>query len=102
MAKKKMQCQIIPDEILDVLSLQKRYNLLNINFMIMLNDKEKDFLNEVQNFCLEFEKKNNIDHSEDIYSWYPAFGEKGYLHRFFNYEEIGINWGKNAGLQWSS
>lgn len=98
MAKKKMQCQIIPDEILDALSLQKRYNLLNINFMIMLNDKEKDFLNEVQNFCLEFEEKNNIDHSEDIYSWYPAFGEKGYLHRFFNYEEIGINFGEKCGI----
>ena len=98
MSKKNMQTQIISSDILEALSLQKRYNLLNINLMIMLNDNERNFLNEVQNFCVEFEKKNNIDHSEDIYSWFPAFGEKGYIHRVFNYEDIGIDYGKNFGI----
>jgi butyryl-CoA dehydrogenase len=78
--------QAINDEILQKLSLRHRYNFLNANLQIMLRPEEMEFLKEVQEFCLEYEKK--VDHTEDIYKWYPDFGKKGYICRVHSLEEI--------------
>jgi len=82
-----METQIISDEILAHLSLGNRNKFLNNNLAIMLEPKEMEFLTEVQEFCCGFQK--NVDHSEDLYSWYPAFGKKGYICRLHSFQDIG-------------
>lgn len=78
--------QVLNDEILQRLSLERRNNFLNNNLQIILDPKEMEFLKEIQEFCLEYEK--NVDHTEDIYDWYQDFGKKGYLCRVHSFEEI--------------
>ncbi len=86
--------QIINDDILERLTLKRRYNFLNNNMNIILKPEEFNFLKEVQDFCLEYEKK--VDHTEDIYQWYPDFGKKGYICRVHSFKEIDMEqkpWG---------
>ncbi len=91
---RKFQTQVINDEILEKLSLENRYKFLNDNLSLILSDLQLDFLKEVQDFCLRFEKENNITHSpeENIYEWTPAFGEQGYITRQHPYECIDVNY----------
>lgn len=88
--------QVINDKILEKLSLKNRYNFLNDNLSLFLDDKEFAFLKEVQDFCVKFENENQITHgpNEDIYDWYPKFGEKGYITRQNSYECIDMNYGE--------
>jgi acyl-CoA dehydrogenase len=89
-----METLVISDEILAQLTLNNRNKFLNNNLAIMLEPKEMEFLNEVQEFCCEFQK--NVDHSEDLYSWFPAFGKKGYICRLHSFQKIGLSqepWG---------
>lgn len=95
---KKMHSQLIPDDVLEAMSLKNRYKFVDANLMAILNDDEKKFFGKVQRFCTKFERKNNIDHSEDIYSWIPEFGAEGYVTRMQNFPEVGIDHGENAGL----
>ncbi|MCP4131259.1 MAG: hypothetical protein GY754_09785 [bacterium] len=100
MAKKKWETQIVPDETLESLTLQKRYNFVNLNLLTALDDEEKKFLDEVQKFCIDFDKKNSVDFSEDPYDFVPAFGEAGYLNRMNNYKEIDVDYGDKWGLRY--
>ncbi len=89
----KYMTQAINDEILEKLSLENRYNFLNACMETILKPEEKNFLNEVEKFCLRFEKENNITHrpDEDIYKWIGAFGKEGYICRAHKFEEIDVN-----------
>ncbi len=89
----KYQTQLINDEILEKLDLENRYKFLNKCLEPIINDREKDFLNTVEDFCLKFEKDNNITHGpdEDIYKWLGAFGQEGYICRAHKFEEIDVN-----------
>ena len=49
--------QAINDEILSKLSLENRYNFLNICLKPMLKPDEASFLKQVEDFCLNYEKK---------------------------------------------
>ncbi len=81
---------VINDEILSELTLRKRYAFLNKNLTPMLEPEELTFLQEVQRFCLQFEKK--VDHTEeDFFPWVKEFGEAGYVTRSYSFEELGIN-----------
>ncbi|MFX1312472.1 MAG: acyl-CoA dehydrogenase family protein [Promethearchaeota archaeon] len=97
--KKRFETQVINDEILEKLSLEHRYNFLNDNLRVILTDNQFNFLKEVQNFCLDYEKKNNITHGpdEDVYEWYPDFGEQGYITRQQSFECIDLNY-KEFGM----
>ena len=83
----------INDEIMEKLSLENRYAFLNANMASILKPEEMKFLKEVEDFCLNFEKENNITHGvdEDIYDWIGAFGKKGYICRAHKFEEIDVN-----------
>ena len=98
MPKIKFASQGINDEILEKLGLENRYKFLNMNLPTIVNEKQMKFLQEVQNFAMEYEKSNNIDHSEEIYSYFPAFGEKGYICRFNDFNECDIGY-EESGLQ---
>jgi butyryl-CoA dehydrogenase len=92
--KKRYQTQVISDEILAKLSLQNRYKFVNDNLRTILSDKQFNFLNQVQDFCLNYETKNKIAHGpdEDIYDWVPDFGREGYITRQTPYECIDLNY----------
>lgn len=94
----KFKTQAINNEILEKLNLENRYKFLNENLLMILTDAQLNFLKEVQNFCLEYERKNGITHGpeEDIYDWTPDFGKVGYITRQHNFEMIDINY-ENVG-----
>ncbi|MFX1323216.1 MAG: acyl-CoA dehydrogenase family protein [Promethearchaeota archaeon] len=94
MSNKKFEVQAINDEILEKLSLKNRYKFLYSNLLGILSTEELDFFKEVQKFCLNYEKNNNITHGphEDIYKWIPDFGKAGYVCRAHKFEELDLNY----------
>jgi alkylation response protein AidB-like acyl-CoA dehydrogenase len=96
--KKKMEAQTIPDEVLEAMSLKNRYTFVNNNLMAVLNDNEKALSDKVQRFCAKYERKNNIDHSEDVYSWIKDFGAEGYVTRMTSFPDVGVDYGDKVGL----
>ncbi|GAG89650.1 unnamed protein product [marine sediment metagenome] len=97
--EKTKYAQAISDEILEKFSLKNRYAFLNNNLTPVLSQEQFGFLREVERFCMRYEKKNNITHSadEDIYSWIPDFGEKGYITRQHSFDMVDLNY-KEHGL----
>ncbi|MHA1453857.1 MAG: hypothetical protein ACTSRD_13425, partial [Promethearchaeota archaeon] len=88
---KSFEVQCISDEILKKLALKKRYEILNAQFMGILDDKQKDFFLKVQKFCRKYDKK--VDHTTaDVYDWIPDFGEKGYVTRSRAFSEFDLGW----------
>ena len=83
-----MITQVINDEIMEKLSLKNRNKFLKASLNSVLTKEESDFLTEVQEFCEDYEKK--VDHSEDLYEWYPDFGKKGYICRVHSFDDIGL------------
>ncbi|MHA1682129.1 MAG: acyl-CoA dehydrogenase family protein [Promethearchaeota archaeon] len=100
--QKKMHSQIIPDDVLEALSLKRRYDFINANMMALLKDNEKSFFNKIQRFCMKYERKtmapNGITHDDDFYPWIKDFGAKGYVTRGENFTEIGIDYKEKWGL----
>ena len=68
-----MQEKIIKDEILEKMSLENAFKILNDNLFAMLNDEELGFCQELQNFCLELDPR--IDKSKDVYVLFPELGK---------------------------
>lgn len=92
MENKKGTVQCINDEILEKLSLKNRYKFLNNNLTSILKPKYFNFLRESQRFYLKFEKKHNINHTEDLYEWIPEIGKHGLISRVNNFEELDLNY----------
>ncbi|MFX1567493.1 MAG: acyl-CoA dehydrogenase family protein [Promethearchaeota archaeon] len=91
MENKKGEVQCINDEILEKLSLQNRYNFLNNNLMSILNPKHFSFLRKAQKFFVKFEKKHNINHTENLYDWIPEIGKEGLVTRINKFDELDLN-----------
>jgi alkylation response protein AidB-like acyl-CoA dehydrogenase len=91
--KTKYMDQAINDEILEKLSLKNRYQFLNTTMMTALEPDQFNFLRSAEKFCMRYEKKKSIVHSddEDIYDWIPDFGKEGLISRAHPFEEIDIN-----------
>ncbi|MEJ2251815.1 MAG: hypothetical protein P8Y97_19430, partial [Candidatus Lokiarchaeota archaeon] len=75
----KFQEKIIDDQILEKMSLENVFKIFNDNVFPMLNEEEKEFCNELQEFCLELDPK--IDKTKDVYDLFPELGKKGYMQR---------------------
>lgn len=91
------ETQVVNDDILKNLSLKKRYAWVRTNLMSVLTEEEINFFDEVGRFCLKMEKQ--VNHwKDDVYTWIPKFGEKGYVTRVQNYPEIDIDYGEKSGL----
>jgi butyryl-CoA dehydrogenase len=88
--------QGINDTILEKLSLENRYKFLNMNLPTICSEKQMEFLKDAQKFALEYEQK--VDHREDIYTYFPAFGEKGLICRFHDFAEADQGY-EDWGLQ---
>ncbi|MFX1448902.1 MAG: acyl-CoA dehydrogenase family protein [Promethearchaeota archaeon] len=92
MSEKKGKVQCIDDEILEKLSLSTRNKFLNYNLMSFLDSKHLQFLKQVQEFFVKFEKENKITHNEDFYEWVPEIGKNGYISRLHKFGEIDLNY----------
>ena len=88
---KKGQVQCIDDEILNKLSLKNRYKFLNFNLMSYLKPKHYDLLREAQKFFRTFEKRHDINHTEDFYEWIPEIGKAGFVTRINKFDNLGLN-----------
>ena len=73
------QEKIIDDQILEKMSLENVFKIFNDNVFPMLNEEEKDYCNELQEFCLNLHPK--IDKSKDVYELFPELGKHGYIQR---------------------
>jgi len=96
---RRFETQVINDEILEKLNLKNRYKFVNDNLRTILNDKQFSFLTQIQDFCVNYEIKNEITHGpgENIYDWYSDFGKEGYITRQTPYECIDLNY-ENYGM----
>ncbi|TFF99766.1 MAG: acyl-CoA dehydrogenase [Promethearchaeota archaeon] len=81
-----MQEQIIKDEILEKMSLENSFKILNDNLFPMLNDEEQGFCQELQDFCLELNPL--IDKSKDVYVLFPELGKAGYMQRINKWRDF--------------
>ncbi|MFX1358475.1 MAG: hypothetical protein ACFFA8_14495, partial [Promethearchaeota archaeon] len=82
----KMQEKIIDDNILEKMTLENVFKIFNDNVFPMLNDEEKDYCKELQDFCLELHPK--IDKSQDVYVLFPKLGKHGYLQRINEWKDF--------------
>ncbi|MHA1689291.1 MAG: acyl-CoA dehydrogenase family protein [Promethearchaeota archaeon] len=74
-----MQEKIIDDKIHEKMSLNNIFKIFNDNVFSMLNEEERQFCEELQEFCLELHPK--IDKSKDVYELFPELGKYGYMQR---------------------
>ena len=81
-----MQEKIIKDDILEKMTLENVFKILNDNLFAMLNDEEQAFCNELQEFCLELHPK--IDKSQDVYVLFPELGKHGYMQRINKWRDF--------------
>jgi alkylation response protein AidB-like acyl-CoA dehydrogenase len=83
-----MKVQLLEDEILHAMSLQKQYNILNNNLMLLLSDEDKTFMEEVQGLCLAKDEEIGgvPGHNKaDVYDWFPWAGKHGLVNRSNEY-----------------
>ena len=74
-----MQEKIIRDKILEYMTLENVFKIVNDNIFPLLNEEEKDFCHELQEFCIELHPK--IDKNQDVYVLFPELGKRGYMQR---------------------
>ena len=73
------QEKIIDDQILEKMSLENVFKIFNDNVFPMLNEEEREYCQELQEFSLDLLPK--IDKSKDVYGLLPELGKRGYIQR---------------------
>ncbi|MHA1339797.1 MAG: acyl-CoA dehydrogenase family protein [Promethearchaeota archaeon] len=99
MNEKNILEKIIPDKILENMRIENVYKVLNENIFPFLNDDEREFVEELEKFCIELEP--TIDYDQDVYVLFPKLGERGYVQRlnpFKNYKHHGMKYEVLLGL----
>jgi alkylation response protein AidB-like acyl-CoA dehydrogenase len=81
-----MQEKIINDDILEKMSLENIFKIFNDNVFPMLNDEEREYCQELQEFCINLQPK--IDKSKDVYVLFPELGKRGYLQRINEWKDF--------------
>ena len=81
-----MQEKIINDKILEKMSLENIFKIFNDNVFPMLNNEEREYCQELQEFCIDFQPK--IDKSKDVYVLFPELGKRGYLQRINEWKDF--------------
>ncbi|MFX0186087.1 MAG: hypothetical protein ACFE95_23635, partial [Candidatus Hodarchaeota archaeon] len=83
-----MKTQLVEDEILDMMKLEKQYGIFNNNMMMILSDEDKAYVEELQRLCLEQEEKIGGIHGHnnaDYYNWFEWAGSHGLINRSTDY-----------------
>ena len=81
-----MQEQIIDDKIREKMTLKNVFHILNDNLFPILNEEEKAYSLQLQDFCLEMEPR--IDKNQDVYGLFPELGKHGYMQRINKWKEF--------------
>ncbi|MHA2243822.1 MAG: acyl-CoA dehydrogenase family protein [Candidatus Hodarchaeales archaeon] len=83
-----MKTQLLEDEILDMMKLKNQFGVFNNNMMMLLSDEDKAYVEELQNICLEQERKIegiNGHNNADYYDWFEWAGSHGLITRSTEY-----------------
>ena len=83
-----MKTQLLADEILEAMNLQRRYNIFNNSMMFLLDDEDKALAEELQSVCIEQDEKIGgvPGHNKaNIYDWMPWAGKHGLISRMNEY-----------------
>ncbi|MHA1821003.1 MAG: acyl-CoA dehydrogenase family protein [Promethearchaeota archaeon] len=78
--------KIIDDKIQENITLRNIYTILNENLFPLLKEEEREFVKEVEEFCIDL--KPTIDYEKDVYVLFPKLGEKGYIQRMNPFEDF--------------
>ena len=81
-----MQEKIINDDILEKMSLENIFKIFNDNVFPMLNNEEREYCQELQEFCIDLQPR--IDKSKDVYVLFPELGKRGYLQRINEWKDF--------------
>lgn len=81
-----MQEKIIADHILEKMSLENVFKILQDNLFPMLTDEEVEYSNQLQEFCMDLEPK--IDRSKAVYELFPELGKHGYMQRINKWNDF--------------
>lgn len=81
-----MQVKIINDKIQEKMTLENVFKIINDNITAILNDREREFCKELQDFCIEMRPK--IDKNKDVYHLFPILGKEGYLQRINKFKDF--------------
>ncbi|MFW9948023.1 MAG: acyl-CoA dehydrogenase family protein [Candidatus Odinarchaeota archaeon] len=82
----KMQEKIIDDKIHEKMTLENVFKIFNDNVFPMLNEEEREYCEELQQFCIDLEPK--IDKSKDVYVLFPELGKRGYMQRINEWNDF--------------
>jgi len=83
---REFQEKIISDQILEKMSLKNVFSILNDNLFPILNEEEKQYALQLQEFCLDLEPR--IDKNKDVYVLFPELGKHGYLQRINKWRDF--------------
>ncbi|MGV9200244.1 MAG: acyl-CoA dehydrogenase family protein [Promethearchaeia archaeon] len=81
-----MKEKIINDKILEHMTLENVYNILNDNIFPMLNEEERAYCRELEDFCLELHPK--IDKNKSVYGVFPELGKGGWIQRINKFQDF--------------
>ena len=102
-----MKTQLIEDEILDQMNLQRRYNILNNNLMFLLDDETKTMAEELQAVCVKKDEEIGgvSGHNKaNVYDWMPWAGKHGLINRTNEYphrDDLKIGMKAEIMRQWT-
>jgi alkylation response protein AidB-like acyl-CoA dehydrogenase len=85
--------KIIPDDILEKMNLSNIYKILNENIFPFLNSSEKQFVEDLEDFCINLDPQ--IDYEKDVYDLFPKLGANGYIQRMNPFQDF-----KQAGMKY--
>jgi alkylation response protein AidB-like acyl-CoA dehydrogenase len=88
-----MTVKVLKDEIATKMALKNMYKLLNDQLDLLLVDQERQFVRDLQAFCIDYELK--IDMTKDVYEHFSALGSRGYIQRLNSWKEF-----KDAGCKY--
>lgn len=83
-----MKTQLLEDEILDMMKLEKQFGVFNNNMMMLLDDEDKAYVEEMQSICGKQEERIGGIHghnNSDYYDWFPWAGKHGLINRSNEY-----------------
>nr|MDO8110795.1 acyl-CoA dehydrogenase [Candidatus Sigynarchaeota archaeon] len=81
-----MVVKVLKDEIAQKMALKNVYKLLNEQVDLLLSPDERKFVQELQAFCIDHEKK--IDYTKDVYVDFPELGKHGYIQRLNSWKQF--------------
>jgi len=81
-----MQEKIIDDEIHEKMTLENVFKIFNDNVFPMLNDEEREYCHQLQEFSMELQPR--IDKSKDVYELFPELGKHGYMQRINKWRDF--------------